>query len=111
MEDAEWLNEEICQDSFRKESDEDGDSNNLCSCSDPGVNSIDRKVFEELLKSDTSPVEINKAALHSVGLQADITAMKVQDKVENGSYKMDISKMISAMQTLKESLTKAEDKV
>ncbi|CAL1298665.1 unnamed protein product [Larinioides sclopetarius] len=88
----------------------DGDSNISCSCSDPGVNCIDRKVFEELLISDIPPVEINKAALHSVGLQVDITSMKVQDKMENGSFQMDIPKMISAMQTLKENLTKAEDK-
>ncbi|GFY56214.1 uncharacterized protein TNIN_51301 [Trichonephila inaurata madagascariensis] len=75
----------------------DGDSNSLSSCSDPGVNSIDRKILEELMKNDFSSVEMNKTALCSENLPVDISAI-------------DIPKVIAVMQNLKESLTKAEDK-
>ncbi|GFT76525.1 uncharacterized protein NPIL_534721 [Nephila pilipes] len=63
----------------------DGDLNSLSSCSDPGVDCIDKKIFEELRKSDFSSVEMNETAI-------------------------DIPKVITAMQNLKENLTKAEDK-
>ncbi|KAF8784974.1 hypothetical protein HNY73_010577 [Argiope bruennichi] len=90
---------------------QDDNPNTFCSSSDPNINSIGRKAFEELLKSDASCVEMNnKPAVQSIGLQADISPVKVEDKIENGSYKMDVPKMMSAIQTLKESLTRAEDK-
>ncbi|GIX95499.1 uncharacterized protein CEXT_802331 [Caerostris extrusa] len=79
----------------------DGDSD--C-CSDPGVQSIDRKIIEEFLKIDISTSE--KAL---VEMQENIN-MILQDKLENGSYKLDVFKLITAVQGLKENLRKAKDK-
>ncbi|KAG8196251.1 hypothetical protein JTE90_023807 [Oedothorax gibbosus] len=75
----------------------------MCSCSDPGVHSFDEKIVEGLLGKDLSTTN------HFVSL-TDSALAGMEDETKEKGYKRDLHQMINIMQTMKESLVKAEDK-